>query len=148
MLIGRQAGLFITTLTALIIMSLQDMRPNVQDTSAFYLKAIYQLLAGQNASRAFTPETSALITPPAFSPPGYAIWMNSFWFLNLTSNLPGEGRAMLLRQWAQRYVMVTKQPWLTPNQRARICENFSNYTHRPYIFWGNITTVFFLFLSM
>src|SRR5487761_1327729 len=110
-------------------MSLQDVKPSLQDTSAFYLKNIYQLLANQNASesQAFTSETSASITPPAFSPPGYAVWVNSFWFLSLISSLTSAGLAMLLRQWTQRYVMITQQPWLTPNQRARIREIFSNY---------------------
>ncbi|KAH9959556.1 hypothetical protein BGW80DRAFT_107640 [Lactifluus volemus] len=68
-------GLFSAAVAALLAVSIQDLRPNPQDTVAFYLANIYQLLADPNISRASTLATPA--TPPPFSPPRYAIWVNS-----------------------------------------------------------------------
>ncbi|KAH9971547.1 hypothetical protein BGW80DRAFT_1320911, partial [Lactifluus volemus] len=51
-------GLFSAAVAALVAISVQDLRPNPQDTSAFYLANIYQLLADPNVSRA-----SILATP-------------------------------------------------------------------------------------
>ncbi|KAH9967604.1 hypothetical protein BGW80DRAFT_1340405, partial [Lactifluus volemus] len=60
-------GLFSAALAALLTVSVQDLKSNPQDTTAFYLANIYQLLADPNMSRA-----SILATPvqqPDFSPP-------------------------------------------------------------------------------
>jgi Family of unknown function (DUF6535) len=95
--------------------SIQDLRPNPQDTTAFYLANIYQLLADPNISRLSTPAT-----PPPFSPPRYAIWVNSLWFLSLVISLTGALLATLLQQWARRYLTATQPPRLSPNKRARI----------------------------
>ena len=59
--------------------------PNSQDTSAFYLKEMYQLQASPNISPSSPP--SAIAQPPAFSPPTYAVWVNSLWFLSLVISL-------------------------------------------------------------
>jgi hypothetical protein len=105
-------------MAALVAVSIQDLRPNPQDTSAFYLQNIYQLLADPNISR-----TSILATPakpPPFSPPKYAIWVNSFWFLSLVINLTCAMLATLLQQWARRYVTMSHPPRSSPQERARI----------------------------
>ncbi|KAH9963335.1 hypothetical protein BC827DRAFT_1266612 [Russula dissimulans] len=45
------SGLFSAVLTALVVVSVQDLRPNSQDTSAFYLEKLYELQANSNGSR-------------------------------------------------------------------------------------------------
>ncbi|KAH9959540.1 hypothetical protein BGW80DRAFT_1183447, partial [Lactifluus volemus] len=94
-------GLFSAAVAALLAVSIQDLRPNPQDTAAFYLANIYQLLADPNISLASTLATPA--TLPPFSPPRYAIWVNSLWFLSLVISLTGALLATLLQQWARRY---------------------------------------------
>jgi hypothetical protein len=125
--------------------SFQDLKPNPQDTSAFYLKMIYQLLANPNASEAYI--ISTLTATPAFSPPRYAIWTNSLWFLSVASSILSAMLAMLLRQWARRYLMVTQQPCRTPAQRARVRENFTNHLHGSHL-WVTGFMAFFLYLSI
>ncbi|KAH9971826.1 hypothetical protein BGW80DRAFT_1460278 [Lactifluus volemus] len=51
-------GLFSAAVAALAAVSIQDLRPNPQDTVVFYLGNIYQLLADPNITR-----TSILATP-------------------------------------------------------------------------------------
>ncbi|KAH9017481.1 hypothetical protein EDB83DRAFT_186726 [Lactarius deliciosus] len=70
-------GLFSAAVASLISVSIQDIRPNPQDTSNFYLANIYQTVSNPNQSS--TLPTS----PPPFSPPNYAIWVNSLWFMSL-----------------------------------------------------------------
>jgi len=108
----------------LVTISIQDLRPNPQDASAFYLENIYQLVADRNVSDAFTPVPIAKL--PAFSPPGYAIWVNSLWFLSLAISLSCALLATLLHQWAHRYIRVTQPLRSGPRKRARIRAFFAN----------------------
>ena len=62
-----------TLLYALLVVTVQDLRPNSQDTSAFYLGNIYEVLADSNITRSPTP--SPIAKPPAFSPSRNAVWM-------------------------------------------------------------------------
>lgn len=130
----------------MITVSLQDMRPDPKDTVVFYLENIYLLLANPNASQASTSFT--LATPPVFSPPPWAIWVNSLWFLSGVSSILGAGSAMFLQGWTKRYIRITQHPHLTPDQRARVRETFSKYSHGPYIFWGSGPMVFLVHLSI
>ena len=130
----------------MITVSLQDMRPDPKDTVVFYLENIYLLLANPNSSQASTSFT--LATPPAFSPPPWAVWVNSLWFLSGVSSILGAGSAMFLQGWAKRYIRITQHPHLTPDQRARVRETFSKYSHGPYIFWGSGPMVFSVHLSI
>ncbi|KAH9959330.1 hypothetical protein BC827DRAFT_1134751, partial [Russula dissimulans] len=95
-------GLFSAAVAALLAVSIQDLKPNSQDTSAFYLENIYQLLANTNISRPSIPSSEA--TPPPFSPPRYAVCANSLWFLSLVISLTCALLATLLHQWARRYI--------------------------------------------
>jgi hypothetical protein len=98
----------------LTAVSIQDLQPNSQDTATFYLANIYQLLADPNASFPLP-----LSSPPAFSPPVYAIWVNTLWFLSLAISLTCALLATLLQQWARRFIKTT-QPRYNPYKRARI----------------------------
>ena len=68
-----------------------------------------------------------LATPPAFSPPLYAILVNSRLFFSVICSLTSAALAMLLQEWVYRYRMVTRQPNFTPAKRARVRETFSNF---------------------
>jgi hypothetical protein len=109
-----QTGLFSAAVATLTSVSVQDLLPNPQDTTTFYLANIYQLLADPNAAVPLP-----LPSPPAFSPPKYAIWVNALWFLSLAISLTCALLATLLQQWARRYIKIT-QPQYNPHKRARI----------------------------
>ncbi|KAH9035985.1 hypothetical protein EDB83DRAFT_2677963 [Lactarius deliciosus] len=104
-------GLFSAAVASLISVSIQDIRPNPQDTSNFYLANIYQTVADPNISG--TLPTS----PPQFSPPNYAVWVNSLWFMSLVISLTCALLATLLQQWARRYLKVTQSRY-SPHKRA------------------------------
>ena len=130
-----QTGLFSAAVATLVSVSIEDLRPNSQDTSAFYLKNIYiyQHLADTNVSRSSIPYMAA--TLPAFSPPRYAIWVNALWFLSLVISLTGAMLATLLHQWARRYIRVTQQPQCSPHKRARVRALFSNGVDESHVRW-------------
>ena len=52
---------------ALLAVSVQDIRPNPQDTSAFYLAEIYQIFADPNGTAPGTSFPSTVAIPPPFS---------------------------------------------------------------------------------
>ncbi|KAH9972332.1 hypothetical protein BGW80DRAFT_1173324, partial [Lactifluus volemus] len=92
-------GLFSAALAALLTVSVQDLKPNPQDTSVFYLGNIYQLLADPNISRASILATQ--VQPPTFSPPKSAVLVNSLWFLSLVISMTSALLATMLQQWAR-----------------------------------------------
>ncbi|KAI0293699.1 hypothetical protein B0F90DRAFT_1636837, partial [Multifurca ochricompacta] len=111
-------GLFSAAVAALLAISIQDIRPNPQDTSAFYLANIYQLVANANGSNVTI--SSSLSNPStSFSPPNWAVWVNSLWFLSLAISITCALLATFLQQWARRYTKIT-QPRYGPHKRARI----------------------------
>ncbi|KAF8258903.1 hypothetical protein EI94DRAFT_1070312 [Lactarius quietus] len=110
-------GLFSAAVASLISVSIQDIRPSSQDTSNFYLANIYQAIADPN--RPNISVSLPALSPPPFSPPNYAVWVNSLWFLSLVISLTCALLATLLQQWARRYLQVTQTRY-TPHKRARI----------------------------
>jgi hypothetical protein len=109
-----KTGLFSAAVASLISVSIQDIRPSSQDTSNFYLENIFQAIADPNR-----PNISLPLSPPTFSPPNYAIWVNSLWFMSLVISLTCALLATLLQQWARRYLKVTQTRY-NPHKRARI----------------------------
>ena len=102
-------------------MSIQDIQQNPQNTSNFYLANIYQLLAETNQSNVLI---SFPTSPPPFSPPAFAVWVNSLWFLSLAISITCALLATLLQQWARRYLKVT-QARSSLHKRARIRSFFA-----------------------
>jgi Family of unknown function (DUF6535) len=103
-----------------------ELKPNPQDTSAFYLENIYknQLLSDSNVSRpsiAITP-----VTPPTFSPPKYIVWVNSLLFLSLTISLTCAMLVTMLQQWARRYLWITQRLHCSPHDGARMRAFFAH----------------------
>ncbi|KAF8475135.1 hypothetical protein DFH94DRAFT_635628, partial [Russula ochroleuca] len=139
-------GLFSATVGALLTTSIPDLKPNSQDTSAFYLENIYQLQFNTTISHPST--TPALAKPLAFSPPRYAIWVNSLWFLSLTVSLWGATLATLSRNWAVQYISVNLPPRYTPDKRARMRAIFANGNPGPYVIWGTRAETTLLHFSL
>ena len=131
----------------MLTVSIPDLKPNPQDTSAFYLENIYQLFASSNLSDVSTIPSS-LAKPPAFSPPKYAIWVNSLWFLSLAISLTGATVATLGKHWAHRYITVTQHPRYSPDQRARIRAIFAESALGPYAIWGAGLSPLYLHFSI
>ncbi|KAF8257194.1 hypothetical protein EI94DRAFT_1818699 [Lactarius quietus] len=102
-------GLFSAAVASLISVSIQDIRPDPQDTSNFYLSNIYRSIADPNVL------SSLPASPPPFSPPNYAICVNALWFLSLVISITCALLATLLQQWARRYLKVT-QPRYSPHK--------------------------------
>ena len=111
-------------------MSIQDIRPNTQDASNFYLANIYQAIADPNR-----PNISLPLSPPTFSPPAYAIWVNSLWFMSLVISITCALLATLLQQWARRYLKVTQTRY-SPHKRARIRSFFFEGVERFLLPWA------------
>ena len=104
-------------------MTIQDLRPNSQDTSAFYLGNIYEVLADPNVTRSSIP---SLAKPPPFSPPISAIWVNSLWFLSFVISIVCALLATSLQQWARRYIRVTQPARCSPEKQARMRAFFAH----------------------
>jgi len=104
-----------------------DLKPNSQDTSAFRLNNIQQLLAD--------PTTSLPSEPPPFSPPKSAVWANVLLFLSLIISLTCSLLATLLHQWARRYIRSTQQPGSGPHERARVRAFFFDGIDKCHISW-------------
>ena len=104
-------------------MTNQDLRPNPQANSEFYLKTICQSLSPHNDScRPPFPAADA----STFSPPKSAIWVNSFWFLSLLISLTCALWATFIQKWARRYIKITQPSRYSPHKRARLRAFFSD----------------------
>jgi hypothetical protein len=113
----------------LVSVTVADLKPAPQEKSEFYLQKIYVLLANANISLSSIPVTP--VTPPPFSPPNYAICVNSLLFLSLIISLTYAMLAVMLQQWARRYLRTSQTP-RPPQDAARICAFFS----RGFEDWG------------
>ena len=94
---------------------------------------MYQLRANSNISRPSTP--SDIPQPPAFSPPTYAVWANSLWFLSLVISLTCAMLATSLQQWARRYLRKTQPARCSPHKRARLRAFFANGVDKSRVTW-------------
>ena len=116
-------------------MTVQDIRPNPQDTSAFYLARIHQQLSKQ-LNEPQDPIPTSLSNNPAqsFSAPTSAIWVNGLWFLSLVISLTCAFMSTLLQQWARRYMEVA-YPRYSPPKRARIRAFYSEGVDKLHVAW-------------
>jgi hypothetical protein len=136
-----QTGLFSAAVASLISVSIQDLQRNPQDTSNFYLANIYQATINPNES------SSLPASPPPFTPPNYAVWVNALWFLSLVISITCALLATLLQQWAQRYLKVT-QPRYSPHKRARIRAFFAEGIDKFLLPWAVEALLTMLHLSL
>jgi len=112
----------------LLAVAVQDLR---SDSSAFYLRNINQVLTDTRRSDVVTPRAIAN-APSTFSPPKYAIWVNTLWFLSLVISLTCALLATLINQWTRRYLRVTQSRY-APQQRARIRSFFFEGTDKLHL---------------
>ena len=116
----------------MISISIQDIQQNPQDTSNFYLANIYQATINPNGPN---DSISLPSSPPPFSPPNHAVWVNALWFLSLAISLTCALLATLLQQWARRYLKITQSPRYSPHKRARIRTFFSEGVEKCLLPW-------------
>ena len=90
---------------------------------------MYQVTINPNAS------SSLPTSPPPFTPPNYAVWVNALWFLSLVISITCALLATLLQQWARRYLKVT-QPRYSPHKRARIRAFFAEGVNKFLLPWA------------
>jgi len=115
--------------------SLQDLRPDPQDKPTFYLENIYQLLADPNRTDVLTSSTQS--NPPTFSPPRSAIWVNSLWSLSFVVTLSCALLAILVQQWARRYIKLTQPRSASgPYKRALVRAFFNKGIKDLHLQWA------------
>ena len=112
-------------------MTIPDLKQSSQDNSAFYLGNIYEVLADPSATR-----DNPVAKLPPFSPPRYAIWVNSLWFSSLVVSLCCALLATSLHQWARRYVHLTRHAGRTLERRARMRAFFASGVDKLRIPWA------------
>ena len=112
-------------------MSIQGLQQNPQDTSNFYLANIYQATINPNSP---IISDSRPVSPPPFSPPNSAVWVNALWFLSLVISLTCALLATLLQQWARRYLKITQSRY-SPQKRARIRAFFAEGVDKCLLPW-------------
>jgi len=115
--------------------TIPDIRPSSQDTSAFYLATISQQLAQLNGIPGQTSIPSSLSNPAvSFTAPTWAVWVNGLWFLSLVISITCAVLATLLQQWARRYLRVA-YPRYSPHKRARIRAFYRKGVERFHLPW-------------
>jgi hypothetical protein len=128
-----QSGRFSVAIAVLLSVTVQDIRPNSQDSSAYYLANILQQLTQSNGTQIPIPFT--LRNPAApFSPPTWAVWVNGLWFMSLLTSLTCALLAIFVRQWARRYLRVA-YPQYSPHRRARIRAFYANGVEKLHLPW-------------
>ena len=117
-----------------LAISVQNIQPNPQVTSSFYLARLYQQsLTQPNGSQ--PPIPSSLTDPnEPFVPPISAVWVNGLWFSSLVISLTCGLLATLLQQWARRYERVA-YPRYSPHRRARIRAFYKHGVEKLRIPW-------------
>ena len=83
-----------------------------------------------------------------FSPPRYAVWVNSLWFSSLFVGLTGAVMATSQQDWARRYIKIIKYPRCSPEKRARIRAFLANGTHRADFLVGGDTLISYIHLAI
>ncbi|KAH9980795.1 hypothetical protein BJV77DRAFT_1073382 [Russula vinacea] len=114
------SGLFSATVGALLTISFPDLKPNSQDTSAFYLQNLYQLQ--------FPATQMFLIVDPVCFGQTTCIFSSKICYL---------GELTLVLELDFQYISISQHPWGTLAKRARMRALFSKGSPGPYnTFWG------------
>jgi hypothetical protein len=141
------SGLFSAVVAVLLTVSVRDLRPDPQDRPTFYLENIYQLLANPNTTHVPTLPTQSI--PPAFSPPKSAVWVNLLWSLSLVIALSCALLAVLLQQWARRYIKITQPRSASSlHKRARMRAFFDKGVEELHFQWAVDTLPILLHASL
>ncbi|KAJ7480997.1 hypothetical protein FB451DRAFT_1086057 [Mycena latifolia] len=108
------SGLFSASLTAFIIESYKNLKPDTGDMTVALLTQVSQQLSAQlNGSQAPTP------SPAPFKVQASSLVCNGFWFVSLGLSLTCALLATLVEQWAREFLHKTEiRP--SPVRRARV----------------------------
>ena len=119
-----QAGLFSAALTAFVIDSKQDLKPNPSDEAAYYLRQHSTILSQISVQlSSITPQVAIPSSSPPpfppFSPLASDVRVNVFWFMALGFSLLAALLAILVQQWVRSY-MHAFQRYSDPLKSSRI----------------------------
>ncbi|KAN0135373.1 hypothetical protein V8E53_006938 [Lactarius tabidus] len=121
-------GLLSAVVALLLGSVLQNLRPNPQNASSFYLAHMYQLTPGSNVSNIPFDD------PATFKPPTSAILVSTLWSLSLVVSLTCALLASLLQQWARRYRHITPKE-NDPQKRAQTRELMAQALNKVPLSW-------------
>lgn len=100
-----QSGLFSAIVTAFLIESYKNLKPDFGYSTFLLLAHISQQLASaSNGSQTMPPAPSL-----TFQPTPSALRVNTFWFLSLAFGLICALMATLVQQWARNYLQMTER---------------------------------------
>ncbi|KAG8693616.1 hypothetical protein FRC08_009009 [Ceratobasidium sp. 394] len=97
------AALFCSICTAFILDSLKYLRPDQADHTTHTLLVISQTLIAMSNQSTLTP-VAADAYPPKFTPPRYAVLINTLWFLSLMLGITVTLIAILAKEWCHVYM--------------------------------------------
>ncbi|KAH9972279.1 hypothetical protein BGW80DRAFT_1459898 [Lactifluus volemus] len=135
-------GLFSVAVTALIAVTVQDLKENPQDRSAFFLEHLYALQFGES-SNGTRPSSAAEITP--FSVPLFTNVVNAFLLMSLCLNILAALFSLFVQRATRQYLFITRSPRSNPDDRARLREAFVNdFQNSPisYAVWASMISLF------
>jgi hypothetical protein len=109
-----QSGLFSASVTAFIIESYKNLKPDSGEATVALLAHIsQQLAAASNGSH-----INAFPSHNSFQPTSSTLRVNTFWFLSLTFSLTCALAATLVEQWARHYLREIENHDLAPRKQG------------------------------
>ncbi|KAI9438706.1 hypothetical protein H4582DRAFT_1814237, partial [Lactarius indigo] len=115
-------GLFSATVATFIIESYKKLSPDSGDQTAYLLGQISQQLSVLSPNGTYIAPTPSQTYSPSLS----IILVNSLWLLSLVFSIASALVAILIQQWARRYIQLPTIPTIS-RDRARV---------RSYLFLG------------
>ncbi|KAH7096507.1 hypothetical protein BKA62DRAFT_591851, partial [Auriculariales sp. MPI-PUGE-AT-0066] len=137
------AGLFSAVLTALLVESSKQLRPDYSQVTAAAVLAILAHLQGTN-------HTSLISLTSPFQPDNDARWINRLWFTSLMLALIVSLLAILVKQWLVQYMSLMRssagdaQHWALRHFALR--RGLSKWSVEPFISWLAVLLHISLFL--
>ncbi|KAK0441411.1 hypothetical protein EV421DRAFT_732028 [Armillaria borealis] len=123
------AGLFSAVVTAFVVQSSQNLRP---DYAAMSASLLYELVLIQRAATVNGSSVNVITSPLnpsiAFVPATTDIWVNGLWFTSLFLSLTTALVAVLVKQWLHRYVVL-------PSGTPRDCSLIRQFRYAGFRKW-------------
>ena len=136
-----QTGLFSVAVTALIAVTVQDLKEDPQDRSAFYLENLYTLQFS-NDTRPSSPAQF-----PPFSVPLVTNAVNACLLMSLSLNILAALFSLFVQRATRQYLFITHSPRSSSDYRARLREAFVNDFQNSPISWAVWASIISLFIS-
>jgi hypothetical protein len=144
-ILTSQTGLFSSTVATFITISYQSLQQDPHIITQTLLAQISQQLSNTTNS-----DTSGFLNTSirsTFVPPASVVFVNSVWFISLVLSLMCALLAILLQQWARRYLNTVRRNH-PPHVRAHIREYFARGASKFHIFGLVEALPFLLLVSM